>query len=238
MSPSESPHNQSKGGQPAAEPHQHQASSTTHRSEDEWKHNAPYRIHHESKEGFEVKWRGECHCGRIKYELSRDRPLASKYCHCTTCQRLHGAPFQWAAIFHKEDINFTQGIHDIGWYDPSQKSQTHHLPCKVQCGFCRTPIMDEGRNMILLFPTLIEGISTPKARKAFEAKCHMFYGQRVVDFKGDGATKFAGLEDDSDIMDDDGNVIQKKEDKEKEDKEKEKEESESEKNGKKRKKEN
>lgn len=88
--------------------------------------------------------------------------------------------------------------------------------------------------MILLFPTLIEGISTPKARRAFEAKCHMFYGQRVVDFKGDGATKFAGLENDSDIMDDDGNVIQKKEEKEKEEKGKEK--SVSEKNGKKRKK--
>lgn len=27
-----------------------------------------------------------------------------------------GAPFQWAAIFHKEDINFTHGHHDLGWY--------------------------------------------------------------------------------------------------------------------------
>ncbi|KUI69574.1 hypothetical protein VM1G_05281 [Cytospora mali] len=219
MSPSATTRGQSKGGQPAEEPHQHQASSTTHRSEDEWKHDAPYKIHDSDKD-FDVKWEGKCHCGRVKYQLSRDRPLGSKYCHCTTCQRLHGAPFQWAAIFHKEDINFTDGIHDIGWYDPSEKSQTHHLPCKVQCAFCRTPIMDEGRNMILLFPTLIEGISTPKGRKAFEAKCHMFYGQRVVDFRGDGATKFAGLEDDSDILDDEGNLIQKKEEKEKEDKEK------------------
>ncbi|KAK7736540.1 hypothetical protein SLS53_006971 [Cytospora paraplurivora] len=206
-------------GQPADEPHQHQSSSTTHRPEDEWKHRAPYRVH-DPQSGFDVKWRGGCHCGRVKYELSRDRPLSSKYCHCTTCQRLHGAPFQWAAIFHKEDINFTHGHHDLGWYDPSEKSQTHHLPCKVQCGFCRTPIMDEGRNMILLFPTLIEGINEPKARKAFEAKAHMFYNQRVVDFKVDGATKFEGLEDQSDILDDDGNVIRKKEEKEKEEKEK------------------
>jgi hypothetical protein len=22
--------------------------------------------------------------------LSREKPLAAKYCHCTTCQRLHG----------------------------------------------------------------------------------------------------------------------------------------------------
>lgn len=226
------------GGQPAQEPHQHQAGSTTHRKEDAWKHRAPYRIHSASpsssshgKEGddddnddetagddqqedndepFSVKWRGQCHCGRVRYQLGRDRPLSSKYCHCTTCQRLHAAPFQWAAVFHKEDIRFTHGHHDLGWYDPSEKSQTHHLPCKVQCAFCRAPVMDEGRNMILLFPTLIEGINTPRGRKAFEAKCHMFYPQRVVDFRGDGKPKYVGLEDKSDVLDDDDNVVKKR----------------------------
>ena len=66
-----------------------------------------------------------------------------------------GAPFQWAAIFHKEDINFTHGHHDLTWYDSQEKTTRHKLPCKVSCSYCRTPIMDEGRNMILLFPTLI-----------------------------------------------------------------------------------
>lgn len=193
----------------AREAHRHQAGSTTHRDLDEWKHRAPYHIH-KGDEEFPVKWRGGCHCGRVKYQLSRERPLASKYCHCTTCQRLHGAPFQWATIFHKEDINFTHGHHDLGWYDPTAKSQTHHLPCKVSCAFCRTPIMDEGRNMILLYPTLIEGIETPEARKAFESKCHMFYPQRVVDFKGDGVAKWSGLEGQSDLLDDDGNVVKKR----------------------------
>lgn len=70
--------------------------------------------------------------------------------------------------------------------------------------------MDEGRNMILLFPTLIEGINEASARRAFEAKCHMFYPERVVDFHGDGKTKYAGLEGKSDVVDDDGNVIKKR----------------------------
>lgn len=191
------------------EPHQHQASTRTDRDLDEWKHRAPYKVH-DKQDDFQAKWKGACHCGRVKYELSRDRPLASKYCHCTTCQRLHGSPFQWAAIFQKEDINFTHGHHDLGWYDPSGKSQAHHLPCKVQCSYCRTPIMDEGRNMILLFPTLIEGINTPKGRRAFEAKSHMFYPQRVIDFKDDGIPKFAGLEGKSDQLDDEGNVVKKR----------------------------
>lgn len=195
--------------QPENEAHRHQAGSTTHRDQDEWKHREPYRIH-QSDEKFSVKWRGGCHCGRVKFQLSRERPLVSKYCHCTTCQRLHGAPFQWCTIFHKKDINFTHGHHDLGWYDPTEQSQTHHLPCKVSCAFCRTPLMDEGRNMILLYPTLIEGIETPEARKAFESKCHMFYPQRVVDFKGDGIAKWSGLEGESDLLDDDGNVIKKR----------------------------
>lgn len=67
-----------------------------------------------------------------------------------------GAPFQWAAIFHKEDINFTKGHHDLVWYDSGEKTTRHKLPCKVTCGYCRSPIMDEGRNMILLFPSLIK----------------------------------------------------------------------------------
>ena len=140
---------------------------------DDWKERAPYRIH-ENTDDFKVRYEASCHCGRVQYQLSREKPLDSKYCHCTTCQRLHGssshmiqdyaliadatagAPFQWAAIFHKEDINFTHGHHDLGWYDSSEKTTRHKLPCKVSCAYCRTPIMDEGRNMILLFPTLIK----------------------------------------------------------------------------------
>lgn len=83
--------------------------------------------------------------------------------------------------------------------------------------------MDEGRNMILLFPTLIEGINTTKGREAFAAQCHMFYPQRVVDFKGDGVKKFKGLQDDSPLVDDDGNVLPgQEENKKKDDKEEKK----------------
>jgi hypothetical protein len=73
----------------APDAHQYQSGSTTHRKEDEWKHREPYRIHSDD-EDFDVKWRGQCHCGKVQYQLSRDKPLASKYCHCSTCQRLHG----------------------------------------------------------------------------------------------------------------------------------------------------
>jgi hypothetical protein len=117
------------------------------------------------------------------------------------------APFQWAAIFHKSDINFTNGHHDLGWYDPTAKSTTHHLPCKISCAYCRSPIMDEGRNMILLFPPLIKDINTKKGKEAFAPTCHMFYPQRVASFKGDGVVKWKGLDNQSDLIDDEEKVL-------------------------------
>lgn len=114
------------------------------------------------------------------------------------------APFQWAAIFHKEDMRFTHGYRGLEWYDSASKSRAHHLPCKVQCANCYTPIMDEGRNMVLLFPTLIEGINTKEGREAFKAECHIFYSQRVVEFRGDGLKKFEGLDGKSPLLGDEG----------------------------------
>jgi len=172
---------------------------------DDWKKKPPYNVHDDNNEGFDVKWEGRCHCGKVKYQLSRDKPLDSKYCHCTTCQRLHGAPFQWAAIFHKTDINFLHGHHDLTWYDPGEKTVRHKLPCKLSCSHCRAPIMDEGRNMILLFPPLIDfgkpgSEEAKKNREIWAPSCHMFYPQRVVDIK-DGKPKWTGLQNDSELMD-------------------------------------
>ncbi|KAL8751187.1 MAG: hypothetical protein Q9199_006597 [Rusavskia elegans] len=163
----------------------------------EWKQRPPYRVHDEAAD-FKVRYEGSCHCGKVRYQLSREKPLDAKFCHCTTCQKIHGAPFQWAAIFHKDDINFTHGHHDLGWYESSEKTCVHKLPCKVSCAYCRTPIMDEGRNMILLFPTLID-FKTPEDRKNFDPSCHMFYTRRVLDIN-DGKPKWTGINDSSDLI--------------------------------------
>ncbi|KAF2427578.1 hypothetical protein EJ08DRAFT_592864 [Tothia fuscella] len=193
---------------------------------EEWKKKAPYSIH-EDGAGFKVVYEANCHCGRVRYQLNKEKPLASKFCHCTTCQTQHGAPFQWAAIFHKEDINFSHGHHNLEWYDPGEKSIAHKLPCKVRCSFCHSPIMDEGRNMILLFPTLINFKSEAEKRN-FEVEMHMFYTHRVVDIP-DGKPKWSGLSDDSDLIEDSPESAKKewekkKAEKKKEEKKKEKEE--------------
>ncbi|EIW75038.1 hypothetical protein CONPUDRAFT_66563 [Coniophora puteana RWD-64-598 SS2] len=171
--------------------------STETEGEHTWKKRPPYRIHEEG-EPFPVKYRGSCHCGLVKYQLGREAPLDSKLCHCTTCQTQHAAPFQWAAIFHKDDINFTDGHHNLEWYNPSDKSIENKLPCKVRCCYCHSPIMDEGRNMILLFPSLIH-FQNDEDKAKFRPRCHIFYSQRVVDVP-DNLPKWTGLNEVSELM--------------------------------------
>lgn len=55
----------------------------------EWKQRAPYKVH-ESNDNFKARYEASCHCGKVKYQLSREEPLDSKLCHCTTCQTQHG----------------------------------------------------------------------------------------------------------------------------------------------------
>ena len=62
-----------------------------------WKYRAPYRIH-DSDPSFHVRYEASCHCGKIKYQLSREKPLDAKYCHCHTCQKLHGMPFHFISF--------------------------------------------------------------------------------------------------------------------------------------------
>jgi hypothetical protein len=51
---------------------------------------------------------------------------------------------------------FTQGHEYLTFYNSAENTQKHKLPCKVLCAHCHSPIMDEGRNVVLLFPELID----------------------------------------------------------------------------------
>ena len=57
----------------------------------QWKFRAPYKVH-DNDPNFRVRYEGSCHCGKIKYQINREKPLDAKFCHCTTCQKIHGKP--------------------------------------------------------------------------------------------------------------------------------------------------
>ena len=132
--------------------------------------------------GFVARYTARCHCQAVCYEIKAD-PLDAKYCHCRNCQVLHGAPMQWAAIFHKSDVRFVGGVEQLKFYRSEERRcqplNQRETPCKVACGICGTWIADEGRRMWLAFPTLFEFAGVKDMPAVVLPRCHIFYSQRV-----------------------------------------------------------
>ena len=141
-------------------------------------------------ERFRPKYSAACRCGRVRYAVRAD-PVDAKICHCRDCQIMHGAPMQWAAIFHKRDVCFLAGVDCLRFYNVATGANQRSLPCKVSCRACGTLIADEGRRMWLAFPSLFDFGIPSKPPPAFAPTCHIFYGARVVDMN-DRLPKWAG----------------------------------------------
>ena len=104
---------------------------------------------------------------------------------------------QWAAIFHKHDIQITKGTENLHYYNSALNQQVKILPCKLSCNLCGTLIADEGRNMWLAFPSLFDFKS--KVPETFKPTCHIFYGSRIMDMD-DGLPKWAGHKNKSKLL--------------------------------------
>ena len=148
---------------------------------DDWKEAPPYAS---DRDDFTPEYRARCFCGAVAFEVCAD-PVDAKICHCPQCQSLHGAPFQWAVIFHKTDVRFVRGMDRLFFYNPETGTPGRVLPCKLSCGECRSPIADEGRRMFLAFGPLFGFGYPPRVPPAFEPSCHIFYAQRVLDVHDD-----------------------------------------------------
>ncbi|MCP4593531.1 MAG: GFA family protein [bacterium] len=152
-----------------------------------WRDEPPYA---NPDSAFLVKYRAQCFCGAVRFEVRAD-PVDAKICHCRQCQLLHGAPFQWAVIFHKRDVRFVRGPAGIYFYSAESLQVGHGLPCKLSCTTCRTPIADEGRRMFLAFGPLFDFGFPSRIPPPFEPTCHIFYGARVIDVP-DTTPKYLG----------------------------------------------
>ena len=147
---------------------------------------------------FTAKYRASCHCQAVQYEVSAE-PVDAKICHCKVCQTLHGAPMQWAAIFHKRHVRITRGLDQLRFYNSELQRHERVLPCKVSCAGCGTLIADEGRKMWLAFPSLFDFGRPPQVPPSFKPRCHIFYGMRVMDM-ADELPKWSGHKNKSDLL--------------------------------------
>lgn len=84
-------------------------------------------------------WRGLLRT--VEFEYHGD-PIDAKHCHCTQCQRLDGAPFQWAALFHKTSVRLAQhcDLLQLDFFSTQQRHSEHSVPCKISCRNCRSPM--------------------------------------------------------------------------------------------------
>ncbi|OXG52210.1 hypothetical protein J010_01789 [Cryptococcus neoformans] len=173
----------------------------------QWARDEPFRWG-ESRDGWKTKWRQSCLCGKVAFVYNSD-PLQVKACHCRNCQKLHGAPYQQAAIFPKSSVRLDTPPDQVRFltassdFHPLSSSPTP-LPRKISCGSCGSPFMDEGRNMIMAFPPLFEfhrGDGEAGVPEPLRVQSHIFYGQRITDVV-DGKDKWEGHKDQSNKMGD------------------------------------
>ncbi len=72
---------------------------------------------------------GGCLCGAVVFE-ARLPSLWCEHCHCTQCQRFHGAGVVTFAGFREEDVTFRVGEKSVTWFASSPQGQ------RGFCGKC------------------------------------------------------------------------------------------------------
>ncbi|KAK8865767.1 hypothetical protein IAR55_000914 [Kwoniella newhampshirensis] len=185
----------------------HPDSNESNHEDTEWLKEPPFSMG-KSREGWTTRWRESCWCGKTAFVYDED-PLQVKICHCEDCQRLHGAPFQQAAVFHKKNVRLDSTPEYISFL--SAHGEVHPisptpspLPRKISCRACGSPLMDEGRNMVMAFPPCFEFARGGGEKKiglpdAFKPQSHIFYERRLFDIK-DGLVKWRGHKEESEKM--------------------------------------
>lgn len=61
-------------------------------------------------------YEGSCLCGEVRYQLTSE-PLKVSHCHCTMCQKQHGAAFATYASLPQEHLIYTCGENMLATYE-------------------------------------------------------------------------------------------------------------------------
>ena len=161
----------------------------------DWQSHPPYVS---SAKDFIARYKASCFCGSVTFEVC-DEPVDAKYCHCNGCQKLHGAPFQWAVILNKNHVYFTRGLECLQFYNSEESIKGHVLPCKLSCTNCNSIIADEGRRTFLAMGSLFDFGHPPKIPKSFQPSCHIFYSNHMVEMN-DNLPKYIGHKNQSQMI--------------------------------------
>jgi hypothetical protein len=73
---------------------------------------------------------GGCACGALRFQAYGE-PLRVGLCHCMTCRRRHGAPFNAFATYAAERVR---------WHGPGSRWRSGEGSCRLGCAACGSPI--------------------------------------------------------------------------------------------------
>ena len=65
-----------------------------------------------------MKYSGSCLCGEVKFDVNADAIWCSN-CHCTMCQKAHGAAFVTWVGFPEESVSLRDENEALQWYNSS-----------------------------------------------------------------------------------------------------------------------
>ncbi|CAD7703668.1 unnamed protein product [Ostreobium quekettii] len=137
-------------------------------------------------------YKGSCFCGKVKVDVKG--PVATTYaCHCTICQRTHGAPYIAFANFAAGSITPTPESKEfIACFNTSEKLVRYH--CKVCASHVYNDIPVEGYECVDMPVANLERGPDGKVLAWDDVKpqCHALYTHRVEDVH-DELPKYDGL---------------------------------------------
>jgi hypothetical protein len=112
---------------------------------------------------------GGCLCGSVKFEAALPS-LWCAHCHCSMCQRYHGAPVVTWVGFSAEGFRITVGENTLRWFSSSAAAQ------RGFCGDCGSSILFKSEKWPDETHVSLVNIQDPIDR---QPEGHVHYGSHV-----------------------------------------------------------
>ena len=105
-------------------------------------------------------YRGSCLCGKVSFELLEE-PKATSHCHCTMCQKQHGAAFATYTSVRRSKFKYLSGQDLLTSYKSSDNI------IRKFCSFCGSNIEWAGHpnypNWVSVPVAILDTLFTPES---------------------------------------------------------------------------
>lgn len=119
---------------------------------------------------------GSCHCGKVTITV-KGTPISVSICHCTTCQRMNGAPFGVQSLHSTENFECNTPSDELKGFSTSK------MVTRYRCPDCGSPVyasLWNGKTFAVPRSMLFQKKDSPND-SAYDPTHHMYYESRIFD---------------------------------------------------------